>query len=299
MLVGALVAFAGRAVVWWQCSVGGGQMRFLNGVVIALVLFLGACNVLKADPEREAQADKVLEQIIAGDTAGLRVDGSPQMDTPELPAQVAQMRSVLPKVTPPEGRSVSWTHQSGTGGEQYALVREYAFPEHVIVTQTLMVKADDGHWQVAGFNFNGGTRAEAQAAGFSLTGKSAVHYLVLAGMVVIPLFILATSGTALYRRRWGWAALSLFSFAAFKLNWTTGEWFFMPISFNLLGAGFMKMGAAFAPWILTIGIPLPAILFWALGKNRPKPPKKSRSRPAEPFDHSAQDATPEGNDGRL
>ncbi len=258
-------------------------MKFLQGIVLACTLLLAACSGLKADPAREAQSDRVLQQVIAGDTEGLRAQGSPQMATPELPAQVAQMRSVLPRVEPPEGRTVSWTHQAGTDGEQYTLAREYAFPEHVIVTQTLMVKAADGRWQVAGFHFNGGTRAEVEAAGFTLAGKSVVHYLVLAGLVIIPLFILATTGTALFRRRWGWAFLSLFSLTAFSLNWSTGGWSFMPIAFNLLGAAFVKAGGAFAPWIFTAGIPLPAILFWALGKNRPKP-KVPKTRPGASFD---------------
>ncbi|MDP1777104.1 MAG: hypothetical protein Q8K90_00640 [Brevundimonas sp.] len=258
-------------------------MKFLQGIVLACVLLLAACSGLKADPEREAQSDRALQQVIAGDIAGLRAHGSPQLVTPQLPAQVAQMRSVLPRVEPPEGRTVSWTHQAGTNGQQYTLAREYVFPEHVIVTQTLMVKAADGRWQVAGFHFNGGTRAEVEAAGFTLAGKSAVHYLVLAGLVTIPLFIVVTTGTALFRRRWGWAFLSLFSITALSLNWTTGAWSFMPISFNLLGAGFMKTGGVFAPWIFTVGFPLPAILFWALGKNRPKP-RVPKTRPAVTFD---------------
>lgn len=268
-------------------------MRFFKGVVLACVLALGACSGLKADPEREAQADRVLAQVIAGDMAGVMAQASPQLNTPEAPAQLAQMRSVLPKSRPPEGRTVTWTHQAGTGGEQYSLAREYAFPEHVIVTQTLMVKGADGRWQVAGFHFNGGTRAEAEAAGFTLGGKSPLHYLVLAGMVIIPLFIVATVGTALYRRRWWWAAGALFSVMAFTVNWTTGAWSFAPLSFNILGAGFMKAGGTFAPWMLTVGFPLPAILFWALKKNRPKPPKVKPGRPEDAFDEPAPAAAPE------
>ena len=278
---------------WRRSLWGDGHMKILQGVALACTILLAACTGLRADPAREAQADKVLQQVIAGDTAGLQGQGSSQLNTPELPAQVAQMRSVLPRVEPPEGRTVSWTHQVGTGGEQYAVEREYTFPDHVIVSRTLMIKAEDGRWRVAGFHFNGGTRAEAEAAGFTLGGKSMIHYLVLVALVVVPLFIVATTGTALYRRRWGWAALSLFSVFAFKLNWMSGAWSFMPISFNLLGAGFMKAGAAFAPWILTVGLPLPAILFWALGKNRPKPPKARKVKSGDAVEAPVPEATPD------
>lgn len=253
-------------------------MLRLGALLVTLVLALAGCSGLKADPEREAQADRALAQVISGDLRGFMAQAAPEMEPTQAAASLRQMRQALPRTTPPAGRSVNWTHSTGTNGESYQLLRQYEFPAVVVVTETVMVKDASGRWLIAGFHFQGATNAEMKQFGFSLADKSPLHYAVLAGVVLVPLFVLVTTGWALFRRRWGWAVLALFSVMAFKLNWATGAWSFLPLSFNLFGAGFMKMGSAFAPWILTVGLPLPAILFWALGKHRPKP-AKSKAAP--------------------
>lgn len=253
-------------------------MARLGALLVTLVLALAGCSGLRADPEREAQADRALAQVISGDVRGFMAQAAPQIEPTQGEASIRQMRQALPKTTPPAGRSVNWTHSAGTNGESYQLLRQYEFPAVVVVTETVMVKDASGQWLIAGFHFRGATEAQMEQLNFSLVDKSLIHYLVLAGVVIVPLFVLGTVGWAVFRRRWGWAVLALFSIMAFKLNWATGTWSFLPLSFNLLGAGFMKGGSAFAPWILTVGLPLPAILFWALGKHRPKP-AKSRAVP--------------------
>ena len=62
-----------------------------------------------------------------------------------------------------------------------------------------------------------------------------------------------------FRRRWLWTIGALFGFGTFALNWTTGQFDFQPLTFNLLGIGFLK-NPVFAPWILKFGIPVVAIV---------------------------------------
>lgn len=248
----------------------------LSALFAFVVLALAGCAGLKADPEREAQADKALAQVMRGDQAGLLAQAHASIDPATAPAIFTEMQRQLPKTPPPPGKSISWTHTMGAQ-PVYRLERQYDFPEMVVVTQTVMVREGD-RWLIAGFHFNGARPEQVAPYRFSLVGKSPLHYAVFAGVVAVPLFTLFTSGWALFRRRWGWAVLVLFGLGALKLNWATGAWGIQPIYFNLLGAGFMKAGSAFAPWIFTVGVPLPAILFWALGKHRPKPPK-SKTKP--------------------
>ena len=257
-------------------------MLRLGALVVTLALALAGCSALKVDPEREAQADQALAQVISGDLRGFMAQAAPSIDPTHGAASIQEMRRALPKAVPPPGRSVKWMHSAGTGGETYELLRQYEFPDAVIVTETVMVKDESGRWLLAGFHFRGASRAQLEQLNFGLSGKSLIHYLVLAGVVLVPLFVVATTGWALVGRRWGWAVLSLFGVMAFKLNWATGEWSFMPLAFNLLGAGFMKMGSAFAPWILTVALPLPAILFWVLEKHRPRTVKAKAGPSAGP-----------------
>lgn len=98
---------------------------------------------------------------------------------------------------------------------------------------------------------------------FTLSNKSVVHYLVLGGCILIPIFIISTvvlCVRARIRHRWLWIVLILIGFGQFRLNWTTGVWDVQPISFNLLGAGWFR-ASSYAPVILTFALPLGAILF--------------------------------------
>lgn len=256
-------------------------MKWLNGVLLVCVMALAtACTALKADQAREAQADQALSQTASGDVEGAIGQLAPGVDRQSAPAAIAAMRAMLPTAPPPTGRTVNWTHNNGSGGESYRLVREYDYPAHVVLSETMMIKVD-GRWLIQAFHIRVATDAELKETAFTLEGKGPLHYGVLAGMIIVPSLVVATVGFALYRRRWGWAFLALFGVMALQLNWATGAWGFMPIHFQLLGAGFFKAGSVFAPWILTVGFPLGAVLFWALGKNRPKPPKASKTAESE------------------
>lgn len=255
-------------------------MKWRNGVLLACITaLLVSCAGLKAEPEREAQADLALKQTASGDAAGMAAQMAPGNNPATIPPAVAQMRSLLPAGPIPGGKSVTWTRTAGPAGESYELVREYDYPAHVVVAETVMVKVD-GRWLVNGFHIRVATDAQLKATQFSLIGKTPLHYGVFAAMIIVPLFIVVTFGFALYRRRWGWALFSLFGFAALQLNWATGAWGISPIHFLLLGAAFLKAGSAFAPWIFSVSFPLGAVLFWMMGKNKPKPLRSKKAKAA-------------------
>jgi hypothetical protein len=255
-------------------------MRRFGALIIGLALLaLGGCNALEADAAREAQADQAVRQLIAGDDAGLLAQAAPNIDARTAPAVFARQRALIPPGALPEGRTVGWSHQAGTGGEQYMMERVYDYPDHVMSTRTLLVRQGD-RWRLAGLNLRVATHEELKPLQFGLTGKSPLQYGVLAAAIVVPLFILATVVTALRRRRWGWAVLSLFGVMALQVDWFSGAWLLEPLHINLLGAGLMKGGSPFASWVLTVGAPLPAILFWVLGRRRPKAPKVPKAPPA-------------------
>jgi len=272
-------------------------MKLLRAAMLMVSLMMvAACAPLtiKGDPAREAQADRVLALTIAGQTDVVLADMPPGLDRATTSTQFAAVRAKLPKTPPPQGRTLGFTRVVGPGGDQYFLTRQYDFPAAVVVTQTQTVKAPDGRWMVFNFNVNSATPAELKANGFTLSGKTPVHYAMLATMIAVTSFIVVTVGFALYRRRWGWAIFSLFGVVSFQLNWGTGAWGVQPIQFYLLGASFVRAASPFAPWIFSVAFPLGAVLFWALGKNTPKPPKAPKKGKAarEPFVSTPDDFSP-------
>lgn len=79
----------------------------------------------------------------------------------------------------------------------------------------------------------------------------------------IPVFILYSAWVSfrtVKRRRWLWVLFVLFGFGTISLDWSAGVISYKILSFNLLGAAFIKFGP-YASWVFSIGVPLGAILF--------------------------------------
>jgi hypothetical protein len=176
---------------------------------------------------------------------------------------------------------MGWTSNRVNADVTYQVARLYTHPEGEVQARVTVVRIGDGPWQVDGLHIMRVTAADraaydasVEAAKFTLNGKSPVHYLVLLGAVLSATLCVATAVVAGIRRRWAWMIGCLFGVCQLTLNWATGAIFFSPIHVSLLGAGFLKGLGAADPWFLSVAIPLPAILFWALGKWRPKPPKR-------------------------
>lgn len=104
---------------------------------------------------------------------------------------------------------------------------------------------------------------------FTLRGKGALHYLFLVCGVLVPAFCvmsLVICARSPIKRKWLWLLFILFGFVTFRLNWTTGETGYQILSFLLLGASIFKSGI-YAPWILSIAVPIGAVAFMAKRKG--------------------------------
>lgn len=79
---------------------------------------------------------------------------------------------------------------------------------------------------------------------------------VLVGFHLITAIMVARTPM---RRRWLWAAIALFGVARISINWTTLAMLPQVMAFQLLSVGGARMGA-FGPWIVSITLPLGAIV---------------------------------------
>jgi hypothetical protein len=254
----------------------------LRYLLLVLTLCLGACALPKADPEREAQADKVYEAVRRDDLSALKAMATPSLESQALPEPFQALQRHVHVSTPTAAETIGWgSDVSTTHGASYRIVRGYTHPEGRVETEVLMVRDPQGAWRVDSFRAVRVTAAlvraaegQAAAARFTLAGKTPAHYLILAGAVLSAALCLGSAVVAGFRRRWGWMILNLFGIGQFTLNWTTGAVGFQPIYFAIFGAGFLKgMGPADPLWIMA-SFPIPAVLFWSLGRWRKKAPKR-------------------------
>jgi hypothetical protein len=256
--------------------------RFL---LLLLTLCLAACAMPKVDPAREAQADRAYELVRRNDAAGVKAMSTPALAGQDLTGVIWQMQAHVHASAPTRARTISWGQNTVNDDAAYEVVRLYTHPAGEVQATVTMLRIGDGPWQIDGLHVLRITpevlkayEAEVEAARFTLAGKSPAHYIVLVGTGLSVLVCLVSAAVAGWRRRWGWMVGNLFGIGKVALNWTTGALFFQPLYVALLGAGFFKGLGATDPWIFSVSLPIPALLFWGLGKWRKKAPKAKTSR---------------------
>jgi hypothetical protein len=88
---------------------------------------------------------------------------------------------------------------------------------------------------------------------------------MLAAMIAASAFSLAVLFLCLRTQmRWPrktlWAIAILLGVARFQLNWTDGAFAMEPLNVQILSAGYVR-ASQLSPWILSVSVPLGAIVF--------------------------------------
>lgn len=101
--------------------------------------------------------------------------------------------------------------------------------------------------------------------GFKLFGKSLLHYIVLLLTIAVPLFTLYVLIGCLRSPldlKWKllWLPFILVAFVTLHLDWTSGRAFLRLLGFVIFGASVFKQ--KYTPYILTVGVPVGALVFF-------------------------------------
>lgn len=186
-----------------------------------------------------------------------------------------------PKATRVLGFHTNTTLMGGNGGNwtDSNIVIGHYYPDKVIFTITNFRK-QNGDIKVTSFTLRRMTNADIAAVKFSLLNKSPVHYAVLALAAVILGFSLVTLYVSLTRPRvkwrWPWVLFVLLGFGYLTFNWGTGEFGLRLLNFRTPQA-VVDMELLQYP-VLLMCLPLGAILFWLLARQKPLP--KAEAQPA-------------------
>lgn len=98
---------------------------------------------------------------------------------------------------------------------------------------------------------------------FTFSDKSFRHYIILLIAIGIPVFIIYTIVLCIrtkMKRKWLWIIFMLFGFGTYSFNWTSGLMGFMPLAIHLIPTSAFKRGP-YAPWIISLSVPIGALLF--------------------------------------
>jgi hypothetical protein len=242
-------------------------MRYLVLVAmmaIALTAGCGQAGMMKAmTPSADEQVAKsYIDLLREHKFEQIEKDIDPADRPPNLHETLIKMAALIPAQAPTSVKVVGANTFRSPGVYKSDITFEYQFPDKWLLAN-VMVQKKDGVSTIVGFNVKGISDSLENLNRFSLPGKGALQYAVLAGMIVASLFslyaLVLCARAKVPKRKWLWIVFILFGVGKFTVNWTTGQWGFLPLSVQLFSAG------AFAPfygaWELSLSLPLGAIWF--------------------------------------
>lgn len=193
-------------------------------------------------------------------------DLDPSIKPANIEEILAGMAAMIPPQEPIAIKVVGvQTFTATTNGETSTTTNitfEYEFSDRWLLANIATQKTETG-FSIVGFRINPIPDSLENTNRFTLSGKEPLHYLVLTLAVIIPIFIIYTLvlcvRTKMEKRKWLWILFIIIGIGQFTINWATGQWAFSPFSIQILGVG--AFAPLFGPWILTVSVPIGAIVF--------------------------------------
>lgn|GEM_PF-2660444 len=242
--------------------------------ILALMVFAWATTAYSFSLGKDGQAAQaLLEAIASGDMKTVVGQIDPTVGKPEdVYKGLMTIQGMLKAPRAPRHYFIEdWTVFQSTSGRFYRGVLRVEEDGG----QTYMVhyhcKEMDGRYLFDQFRVVTVTEQEKENAKFGLIGRSVGQYAALLLALLIAVFSIITAITAWksgLRRRVLWTLACLVSVCQVNVSWAPSEFLSIPvpvstqiIHFSLFGAGMLRLGT-YSPFVLSIGVPLGALLFW-------------------------------------
>lgn len=256
---------------------GAHAMRtLLQAAVVLAGILLSACSAEKLSetlfPEEvRKKLNLINDAIISRDHGALRRSMvTTSMSDEEFAAKLDEVFVYLPGSTFVNRELAEYSKfwlktAGGTDRTTYSAGYQYEYTDGWAYV-ALQLTVENGNTVLHRLNITRLTQSLRELNGFTFAGKGAVHYVVFALAILIPIFIIATFVTCFrmrnLKRRKRWLAFILLGVGGVALNWTTGASAINILSVGILGAGFF-MASALAPVMFKVWFPLGAVLFWS------------------------------------
>jgi hypothetical protein len=256
-------------------------MRFFCLIYIVMIMLLAGCDqadMLKnmTPPEAESAARGYIDLLKQNKFEEIEKDLDSSIKTADIRDSLVEMAQMIP-AQKPESIKVVGAHVNVFHGPKDPettttdITLEYQFQSKWLLINVATQKKG-GVSTVVGFNVNPIPDSLENLNKFKLGGKSPLQYSVLFLAILIPLFtlfaLIQCFRTKIEKRKWLWLIFIMLGLARLSIDWTTGQWAINPVNVLFLGAG------AFAPlygsWVISISLPLGAIIFMLKRKGLSK-----------------------------
>lgn len=241
------------------------MFRFLAMCIVALVA--AGCSqdqLLQkfSTPADQAEAKAFIGKLRARDYTAIEKAMGPSLKSDTLRPALVAMADLFPAGDPKSVKLVGAHVNYDAGGTTVNSTFEYDFGSKWFLINVAMLRKENTR-TIAGLNMVSEPAPLESQNRFALAGKSLLHYAVLAAAIFSALLVLASLvaciRTTMPGRKWPWIVFILFGFGRFAINWSSGEWNFAPLYFQLFGASASE--AIYGPWIISVSLPVGAIAF--------------------------------------
>lgn len=240
------------------------RLRFLLPAALCVV---GGCTQQDVTLKRVPAADQALALHYVDLLRSRSFDeidsaADPSVRGPKLYAALLKMTEAMPEERPTSTKMVGAQVRTDKDGTRTDIVYEYEFSGKWVLANVALLRKP-GSVSLVGLSVRATPESLEEHHKLRLAGKSATHYAVFAMAILFPLLTLyafvTCLTTTLSGRKWPWVVFILFGIGNFAINWTTGETQFSLLTIRLFSASIAAV--AFGPWILSVSLPLGALVF--------------------------------------
>jgi hypothetical protein len=237
-------------------------MRPLLLLSIAVCLCCSSCSratLVKGIVPREDEifARKYVDLLRQRAFDQIEPELDPRISRFDVSNTLASMAEMFPATEPNSIKVVAYNLR-------HSLTLEYEFPDKWILVDMSIKRMGDTS-TITEFRVTPIPDSLEHINRFSLVGKSSLQYMILGLALAAPIFTLYVLVLCLrtksQTRKWLWAILIIVGVGKLGVNWTTGALTFTPLAVNAPCGGATTTMGFYGPWVVTVNLPLGAILF--------------------------------------
>jgi hypothetical protein len=232
---------------------------------LCCALALAGCAGARLTASQDSELRSVFAEIRQGRIAEAEAAFDPSFSRPELAKTLAGLAQVIPKAPPVSVRRIAADALETHLGEAYLATYEYAYPDRILIVRTGMFRPRGGAAVVNTFYIDVTPMSVVRANAFSILDRTPRHYsflaLTLASPLIVVIALISLAGSLRVRRKPLWMMGMVVGLGAVTMNWTTGAVGVRPLFIDPFGVWVMHADTVAAPWMITVSLPLVALIY--------------------------------------
>jgi hypothetical protein len=219
-------------------------------------------------PDKErAIAEYYIDLLPTGNLPPIERDLAPSLKGPNIRESLQKAAALVPKEKPLSTKIIGYDVWTNGKTREVNISFERQYPDRWLIANTATRTTADS-FTIIGLRVDPIPDSLENINRFTLANKSPLAYGILALAILIPLFTIYALVQCIRskpRRRWLWIIFIVLGIGKLSINWTTGQRGIGLLNIQLFGAS--SAAAFYGPWIISISLPLGAILFLLLRRK--------------------------------